>query len=69
MIYLQAVTVHLNLPNVYKIVSNPTATVVLAFVQNSDYAYRIIHLQQPNGTVSPVPTFPHEANWPATSLR
>lgn len=63
--YLQAVTVHLNLPNVYKIVSNPTATVVLAFVQNSDYAYRIIHLQQPNGTVSPVPTFPHEANWPS----
>ena len=64
--YLQGVDVYLNLPNVYKIVSNPSATVILAFVLNSDYAYRIIHLQQPNGTVMPVPTFPNEASWPST---
>lgn len=57
--------VQLNLPNVYKVEVNPTGTVALAFVQNSNYAYRVIHLQQPNGTVAPVPTFPNEANWPA----
>jgi hypothetical protein len=57
--------VQLNLPNVYKIAVNPSGTVALAFVQNSNYAYRVIHLQQPNGTVAPVPTFPNEANWPA----
>jgi hypothetical protein len=57
--------VQLNLPNVYKVAVNPTGTVALAFVQNSNYAYRVIHLQQPNGTVAPVPTFPNEANWPA----
>jgi hypothetical protein len=37
---------------------------MLAFVQNNNYAYRIIRLQQPNGNVMPVPTFPNEANWP-----
>jgi hypothetical protein len=61
---VQGVTVYLNLPNVYKVEVNPSATVMLAFVQNSNYAYRIIHLQQPNGNVAPVPTFPNEANWP-----
>ncbi|MGO8717967.1 MAG: hypothetical protein ACLQMO_01960 [Acidobacteriaceae bacterium] len=61
---VQGVTVYLNLPNVYKVEVNPSATVMLAFVQNSNYAYRVIHLQQPNGTVMPVPTFPNEANWP-----
>ncbi len=59
------VQVSLNLPNVYKVVSNPSGTVALAFVQNSNYAYRIIRLQQPNGTVMAVPTFPNEANWPS----
>jgi hypothetical protein len=61
---VQGVTVYLNLPNAYKVEVNPSATVMLAFVQNSNYAYRIIHLQQPNGNVMPVPTFPNEANWP-----
>ncbi len=61
---VQGVTVYLNLPNVYKVEVNPSATVMLAFVQNSNYAYRIIHLQQPNGNVAQVPTFPNEANWP-----
>jgi hypothetical protein len=61
---VQGVTVYLNLPNVYKVEVNPSATVMLAFVQNNNYAYRIIHLQQPNGNVAPVPTFPNEANWP-----
>lgn len=51
------VQVSLNLPNVYKVVSNPSGTVVLAFVQNSNYAYRIIRLQQPNGTVMTPPTY------------
>jgi hypothetical protein len=58
------VTVNLNLPNTYKVAGNPDGSVLLAFVQNSDYAYRVIHLQQPNGTIAPVPTFPNEANWP-----
>ncbi|MGC1870400.1 MAG: hypothetical protein WA700_05535 [Acidobacteriaceae bacterium] len=62
--HVQGVTVYLNLPNVYKVEVNPSATVMLAFVQNSNYAYRVIHLQQPNGNVAPVPTFPNEANWP-----
>jgi len=61
---VQGVSVYLNLPNVYKVQVNPSATVMLAFVQNSNYAYRIIHLQQPNGNVAAVPTFPNEANWP-----
>ncbi len=61
---VQGATVYLNLPNVYKVEVNPSATVMLAFVQNSNYAYRVIHLQQPNGTVMQVPTFPNEANWP-----
>jgi hypothetical protein len=61
---VQGATVYLNLPNIYKVEVNPSATVMLAFVQNSNYAYRVIHLQQPNGTVMPVPTFPNEANWP-----
>lgn len=59
------VQVSLNLPNVYKVEVNPSGTVALAFVQNSNYAYRIIRLQEPNGTVEPVPTFPNEGNWPA----
>ncbi|MGH9615377.1 MAG: hypothetical protein ACRD28_01465 [Acidobacteriaceae bacterium] len=63
--HLQGVDVFLNLPNVYKVEVNPSATVILAFVQNSNYAYRVIHLQQPNGNVMPVPTFPNEANWPS----
>jgi hypothetical protein len=62
--HVQGVTVYLTLPNVYKVEVNPSATVMLAFVQNSNYAYRIVHLQQPNGNVMPVPTFPNEANWP-----
>jgi len=57
--------VSLNLPNVYKVESNPTATVVLAFVQNSNYAYRIIRLQQPNGTVMSPPVFHPTIPWPS----
>lgn len=62
---VKSIGVRLNLPNVYKVVVNPSGTVVLAFVQNSNYAYRVIRLQQPNGTVMQVPTFPNEATWPA----
>lgn len=62
---VQNVDVSLNLPNVYKVAGNPPGSVALAFVQNSNYAYRILHLQQPNGKVMPVPTFPNQANWPA----
>lgn len=58
--------VPLNLPNVYKVSVNPSGTVVLAFVQNSNYAYRIIRLQQPNGTVMSPPVFhPTNGPWPA----
>jgi len=58
------VVVQLNLPNAYKVAINPSGTVVLAFVQNSNYAYRVLHLQQPNGTVMAPPTYPTEATWP-----
>ncbi len=59
--------VSLNLPNVYKVAVNPSGTVALAFVQNSNYAYRIIRLQQPSGTVMAPPTFhPTNGPWPAT---
>lgn len=58
------VTVQLNLPNVYKVAVNPAGTVALAFVQNSNYAYRVIHLQQPNGTVMAPPTYSTEGSWP-----
>ncbi len=58
--------VHLNLPNVYKIAANPSGTVALAFVQNSNYAYRVIRLQQPGGTVMAPPVFhPTNGPWPA----
>ena len=56
--------VQLNLPNAYKVAVNPAGSVALVFVQNSNYAYRVIHLQQPNGTVGVPPTYPTEANWP-----
>lgn len=56
--------VQLNLPNVYKVAVNPAGTVALAFVQDSNYAYRVIHLQQPNGTVAVPPTYPTAATWP-----
>lgn len=63
---LQNVNVYLNLPNVYKVIANPSASVVLAFVQNSDYAYRVIHLQQPNGTIMAPPVYhPTNGPWPA----
>lgn len=58
--------VSLNLPNVYKVVVNPAGTVALAFVQNSNYAYRIIRLQQPNGNVMAPPVFhPTNGPWPS----
>ncbi len=63
---LASVAVALNLPNVYKVAVNPSGTVALAFVQNSNYAYRVVHLQQPNGTVMPPPVFhPTNGPWPA----
>ncbi|MHB8303505.1 MAG: hypothetical protein ACYDC6_11805 [Acidobacteriaceae bacterium] len=58
-------TVQLNLPNVYKVAVNPSGAVALAFVQNSNYAYRVIHLQQQsNGAIMPPPTFPTASSWP-----
>lgn len=57
--------VALNLPNIYKVSVNPSGTVVLAFVQNSNYAYRVIRLQQPNGTVMQPPVFHPTTPWPA----
>lgn len=57
-------SVSLNLPNVYKVAVNPSGTVALAFVQNSNYAYRIVHLQQPSGTVMPRPVFHPTTPWP-----
>jgi hypothetical protein len=63
--HVKSVQVSLNLPNVYKVASNPSGTVVLAFVQNSNYAYRIIRLQQPNGTVMAPPVFTPTIPWPS----
>lgn len=62
----QGTAVALNLPNVYKVAVNPAGTVALAFVQNSNYAYRVIQLQQPNGTVMAPPVYhPTNGPWPA----
>ncbi len=36
---------YLNLPGVYRISVNSAGSVMMAFVQNSDFAYRILHLQ------------------------
>lgn len=58
------VAVNLNLPNAYKVAVNPSGTVALAFVQNTNYAYRVLHLQQPNGTVMAPPVYPTESTWP-----
>ena len=60
------VNVALNLPNVYKVSVNPSGTVALAFVQNSNYAYRIIRLQQPDGKILAPPVFhPTNGPWPS----
>ena len=63
---VQGFQIPLNLPNVYKVAVNPTGTVALAFVQNSNYAYRFIRLQQPSGTYMTPPVFhPTNGPWPA----
>lgn len=36
---------YLNLPGIFRISVNPAGTVVLAFVQNSDAVYSVVHLQ------------------------
>jgi hypothetical protein len=46
-------SVSLNLPNVDKVVTNPSATIVLAMVRNSNQLYRVVKLPATN-----TPTYP-----------
>lgn len=43
---------YLNLPGIFRVSVNPSGTVVLAFVQNSDTVYSLVHLQA-NQTLPP----------------
>ncbi len=43
-------TIPLNLPGVYKVALNPSGTIALAFVQNSNTAYSVVHLTGPQQT-------------------
>lgn len=41
----QKITEQLKLPNVYRVAANPSGTVALAFVQNSNSVYRVLRLE------------------------
>ncbi len=41
----QGITEQLKLPNVYRVAANPSGTVALAFVQNSNSVYRVLRLE------------------------
>jgi hypothetical protein len=43
---------YLNLPGVYRVAVNPGGTIVLAFVQNSDLIYSLVHLNQAQTTAA-----------------
>jgi hypothetical protein len=59
-------TIALNLPGVYKISLNPSATLGLAFVQNSNTAYSVVHLTGPQQT-SYQAYFLANGTWPANA--
>ncbi len=59
-------TIPLNLPGVYKVSLNPSASLGLAFVQNSNVAYSVVHLTGPQQT-SYQAYFLSNGTWPANA--
>ena len=59
-------TIGLNLPGVYRISLNPAGTIALAFVQNSNTAYTVVHLTGPQQT-SYQAYFAANGTWPANT--
>jgi len=59
-------TIPLNLPGVYKVSLNPSATLGLAFVQNSNIAYTVVHLTGPQQT-SYQAYFLSNGTWPVNA--
>lgn len=57
-------SVGLNLPGVYRVSLNPSGTIGLAFVQNSDTAYSLVHLTSPQQTTYQA-YFAANGTWPA----
>ncbi|HEY0784641.1 MAG TPA: hypothetical protein VGD62_02145 [Acidobacteriaceae bacterium] len=45
-------TVFLNLPGVYRVSANPSGTIALAFLQNSDLVYSMVHLTSAQQTLA-----------------
>jgi hypothetical protein len=56
-------TIPLNLPGVYKVSMNPSATLGLAFVQNSNTAYSLVHLTSPQQSTYQA-YFASNGTWP-----
>ncbi len=59
-------TIPLNLPGVYKVSLNPSATLALAFVQNSNIPYSVVHLTGPQQTAYQS-YFASNGTWPTNS--
>ncbi len=59
-------TIPLNLPGVYKVSLNPSATLALAFVQNSNIPYSVVHLTGPQQTTYQA-YFASNGTWPPNS--
>jgi hypothetical protein len=59
-------TIPLNLPGVYKVSLNPSGTIALAFVQNSNTAYTLVHLTTPQ-QLSYQTYFGANGTWPPNS--
>jgi hypothetical protein len=59
-------TIPLNLPGVYRVSLNPSGTIALAFVQNSNTAYTLVHLTGPQQT-SYQAYFASNGTWPANA--
>jgi hypothetical protein len=59
-------TIPLNLPGVYKVSLNPSGTIALAFVQNSNTAYTLVHLTAPQQTTYQA-YFAANGTWPANA--
>jgi hypothetical protein len=56
----------LNLPGVYRVSLNPSGTIALAFVQNSNTAYSLVHLTGPQQT-SYQAYFTSHGTWPGNA--
>jgi len=60
-------TIGLNLPGVYKVSLNPSASLALAFVQNSNIAYSVVHLLSAQQT-SYQAYFASNGTWPPNAF-